>query len=841
VSGVLAAQRAVLVRRDDAGGVRVGSGLRIGARLVLTADHCVGGENLRVVSGGVEYPASVVVRSDTPDVDVALVEAAGLAELGWLGLGRVDRSVAVRLVGCVALGFPHWKPRVDGQRVLVQVDGYVPTAEGIVVTGHDAVRLVTLKSEGPSVKEQPLPQGDLAAPGTPWAGMSGAVVVAGDVVVGVVARHNLAEGAGSLSVTPLDAIEGLPAARAAEFWAALGRDADGLRLLPDAAFGERLAGLSPAGRPWRVADVGDLAIFGVRKARQDVDRRGNEFFPYVAWHADTAVREGLRRRVEGTDTRVLLLVGEPMAGKSRIGAEAVRSCPGLAHRRLLIPKPGTPLDSLGGLVDAEGAVLWLDDLDRHAASLNGTVVDGWRARPGLVVVATIRRDRMAALRSDSELRAAWDVLFDDQRIERLDIDSHWDTTDQAGLVAVDPTVRDKVADGQSLGKVLAAAEELRRQLDVADPSQRALVDLTADWARTGLDTLPEPVALHLWPHYLPPPARRQLEHTHPDDVQQRFETARTWATKPVDGTGVALLRRTRDGLEVDDYVVTHRSSTGSPVGRPVWEAALERASTDPTLAWKVGLAAATGQPPETHIARRAWEPAAQAGDPDAQNSLGVLLATGADPPELDEARRWWTVAAEAGHPDAQYNLGVLLADRLDAPELDEARRWYTAAAEAGHTAAQTNLGLLLAVKLEPPELDEARHWETAAAEAGDTEAQNNLGLLLVENLNPPEHDEARRWWTAAAEKGHTDAQYNLGLLLVENLSPPEIEEARRWWTAAAEKGNTDAQYNLGVLLEDHLDSPELDEARRWYTAAAQTGQPEALAALRALSSRMGCR
>jgi hypothetical protein len=692
VSGGLAADRVVLVRRDVAGGggPRVGSGLRIGARLVLTADHCVGGDNLRVVVGGQEFAGSVVVRSDTTAVDVALVEAPGLAELSWLGLGRVDRSVAVRLVGCVALGFPHWK-RIDGRRVLAQVDGYVPTAEGLEVTGLDTVRLVTLKSQGPAVREQPLPQGDLAVPGTSWAGMSGAVVVAGDVVVGVVARHNVAEGPGSLSLTPLDAIGGLPAERAAEFWAALGTDADGLRLLPDGRFVDRLAGLSPAGRPWRVAEVDDLAIFGVRKARQDVDRRGNEFFPYVAWHADTPVREALQRRIDGTDMRVLLLVGEPMAGKSRTGAQAVRACPGLADRRLLIPKPGTPLEGLAGLVDADGAVLWLDDLDRHVASLNDTLVDGWRATAGLVVVATIRRERMAALQSDSELRAAWEVLFDQQRIERLDINSQWSTADQAGLVAVDPIVRDKVADGQPLGEVLAAAEELRRQLDVADPPQRALVDLTADWARTGLEVLPEPLALQLWPHYLPPPTRRQLADAHPDDLQQRFETARTWATQPVAGTGVALIRRTGAGLKVDDYVVTARNDSASPVAQPVWEAALEQASSDRTLTLDVGFAAATSVPPEAHIARRAWEPAAHAGDTVAQFFLGWLLAELLDPPELDQARHWWTLAAQAGDTDAQYSLGLLLEDRLDPPELDQARHWYTAAAEAGDTDALDRL------------------------------------------------------------------------------------------------------------------------------------------------------
>ena len=47
-------------------------------------------------------------------------------------------------------------------------------------------------------------------------------------------------------------------------------------------------------------------------------------------------------------------------------------------------------------------------------------------------------------------------------------------------------VRSKVAEGIPLGEVLAAAEELRYRLEVADAFQKALACTVIDWSRTGL-------------------------------------------------------------------------------------------------------------------------------------------------------------------------------------------------------------------------------------------------------------------------------------------------------------------------------------------------------------------
>gem|GEM_PF-3545559 len=70
------------------------------------------------------------------------------------------------------------------------------------------------------------------------------------------------------------------------------------------------------------------------------------------------------------------------------------------------------------------------------------------------------------------------------------------------------------------------------------------------------------------------------------------------------------------------------------------------------------------------------------------------LETKIDPPDLDGARDWYQRAADAGNTDAMNNYGVLLATRLDPPDLAGARDWYQRAADAGNTDAMLSLGSL---------------------------------------------------------------------------------------------------------------------------------------------------
>jgi WD40 repeat protein len=219
---MLTTDRAVLIRYVRDGKPRRGSGLRISDQFVLTADHCAGGTGHTLFVVGGEYPATVHVRSGNADIDVAVLVAPLLPAVEPLMCVAMDRLVPREVQGCRALGFPVWKDGADGPR-LAQVPGSVPTAEGVDPrAGPGVVPPMSLKITNPDIRGRRVPMGDLDQAGSPWAGMSGAVVVtADDCVIGVVRGHSPAEGVGSLTATRLEAIAGLPWDVAELFLAAL--------------------------------------------------------------------------------------------------------------------------------------------------------------------------------------------------------------------------------------------------------------------------------------------------------------------------------------------------------------------------------------------------------------------------------------------------------------------------------------------------------------------------------------------------------------------------------------------------------------------------------------------
>ncbi|ROR45814.1 hypothetical protein [Kitasatospora cineracea] len=262
--------RVVLLRYDVDGEPQVGTGLRVGGETVLTADHCAGGSNLRAVRDGREFPAQVVVRTHRSDVDLAVLRAPGIGAKEPMGFARVDRSVAGSVRDCQAVGFPRWKRDARNGRTTAQPCGWVPTAEGIAVGGPGGapVGLLSFKMSGPEIPLHPTSVGTLGA-GSPWGGMSGAAVVGSGLVIGVVRSHNLSEGTGSLTLTPVDAIDHLAPDTRDRMWAALGvPDPAALPVLPGPAGGPPApaapAAVAPAAAPAaarsRAGVVRDLTV-----------------------------------------------------------------------------------------------------------------------------------------------------------------------------------------------------------------------------------------------------------------------------------------------------------------------------------------------------------------------------------------------------------------------------------------------------------------------------------------------------------------------------------------------------------------------------------------------------
>ena len=119
-----------------------------------------------------------------------------------------------------------------------------------------------------------------------------------------------------------------------------------------------------------------------------------------------------------------------------------------------------------------------------------------------------------------------------------------------------------------------------------------------------------------------------------------------------------------------------------------------------------------------------WAPLARAGDPRAQNGLGVLHGNGFGVPrDLGLALGWFRRAAVQGLPEAQNNVGrhYQFGLGLDQRDAAEAARWYKRAARAGHVASQGALGAMYARgEGVPKDLLRAYFWWSVAAAEGDS-------------------------------------------------------------------------------------------------------------------------
>jgi uncharacterized protein len=146
--------------------------------------------------------------------------------------------------------------------------------------------------------------------------------------------------------------------------------------------------------------------------------------------------------------------------------------------------------------------------------------------------------------------------------------------------------------------------------------------------------------------------------------------------------------------------------------------------------------------------------AAEKGDAEAQNNLGVAYATGDGVTQnFDEAVKWFRKAAERGNANAQANLGVAY-DKGDGVPLDrsEAAKWFRKAAEQGHATSQIALGLAYAygrgVAKNPAE---TAKWYRKAAIQGHVLAQIFLAKAYRGgDVVPKDEIEALAWFYIAA-------------------------------------------------------------------------------------------
>ena len=228
-----------------------------------------------------------------------------------------------------------------------------------------------------------------------------------------------------------------------------------------------------------------------------------------------------------------------------------------------------------------------------------------------------------------------------------------------------------------------------------------------------------------------------------------------------------------------------------------------------------------------------YKEAAEQGNAEAQNSLGIMYYNGEGVEKnYTEAVKWYRKAAEQGNADAHINLGnrYYYGEGVE-KNYSEAVKWYRKAAEQGNARGQNNLGLSY-YNGEGVEKNytEAVKWFRKAAEQGYAWAQNSLGIMYYNGEGiEKNYSEAVKWYRKAAEQGNAASQNNLGIMYYNGEGVEKnYSEAVKWYRKAAEQGEAVAQYNLGIMyVNGEGVEKNYTEAVKWYRKAAEQGYAEA--------------
>lgn len=212
------ATRAVMITYDGVDDVpRRASGLHLRGGLVLTGEHCARGKNYQVWLGGENFPAGIVWRSHTLEVDLAVLLSNTLPEVEPLTVALLDRTTVRELTECRCLCYP--KAKGDGA---LQIIGSIPLAENQQARASENEFLGT----APASLNVDHTKTTMPAQVDDWASASGGGVVAtylgNEYCVGVISAHNVKESPSSLRVADFASVEALPAAKSAKFWSLVG-------------------------------------------------------------------------------------------------------------------------------------------------------------------------------------------------------------------------------------------------------------------------------------------------------------------------------------------------------------------------------------------------------------------------------------------------------------------------------------------------------------------------------------------------------------------------------------------------------------------------------------------
>ncbi|KEF17201.1 hypothetical protein DF18_30875 [Streptomyces rimosus] len=665
---------------------RQGSGFLLTSRLVLTSAHLFdGAEDVRVaVPGGTGVQRGRLLWRRHDEIsDAALVEAAGdlvadpakcrIADIAW---GRIAGLAAWE--NCEAIGYP---------RISLQ-EGKRPDTEQIVGTLKPGSSLLRGRYVLDSAHSPP-PHAD-GPSASPWQGMSGAALFAGEYLIGVVCGDPVRWGHARVEAVPVSVLVGDPAFERA-MWEAAG-------VRPELT--EVVRPVEPAVQPppdspafvWQPVREADPAGFGIHRAPAAPGH--GQVVEYVPRAVDAQLDEHLDALADSGG--MLLLTGDSAAGKTRALFESMRRK--LGDRLVCAPDPDAELSALLSCTGEERRVVWLDDLHDYLRSdgLTLSLLDGLISRR-VTVLATLRTEFYEHYTDDQDapsLTRGTDPRLPSspgrilRRAQHLTLERIWTDGERRNASrSADPRIAEALRSDRAYGlaEYLAAGPQVLKMWRSAsrvkgNPRGAALVAAAIDLVRTGVGSaLPPEAVERLHEHYLDRAGGPALR---PEGLDEAWD----WAARIVLGVTSPLVPGRGGTWKPCDYLVSDVARRSRPDELPeeVWGEAL-RVVDDARRVLVSAVARVAGRP---DVAKDVLRPLVAADAPDALVHFGALLAAEHD---HDGAADCFRRASDLGDPTGTHNMGSLCVVRDD---LEGARDWYTLAVERGESASIGALGLV---------------------------------------------------------------------------------------------------------------------------------------------------
>ncbi len=205
---------------------------------------------------------------------------------------------------------------------------------------------------------------------------------------------------------------------------------------------------------------------------------------------------------------------------------------------------------------------------------------------------------------------------------------------------------------------------------------------------------------------------------------------------------------------------------------------------------------------------------AQAGDPKAQNQLGVRYRLG-EGVEKDpkQAVEWYRKAAHSGYADAMFNLGTCYFNG-DGVDIDDSMAFaYFLAAEEYGSSPATDAVARMQTQLNKLQLAQGYVL------LGDMQE----GKMVNTPESLPENYTAARLAFEKAGEWTPVALIHLAQMELDGKgAPPDPEKAKADCVRAADMGAPAGAYCVGMLYESgKVGTPDYQAARDWYLKAAK--------------------